>query len=126
MSDPFTLEWLGGRPVLNSVNLEEGDAEGTRLDTFLRPKVIRHMVSQKNDRLDFAAIMKLIASAGVSDEELLMLADILSCRDQYLESAQMLRRLRQTDPDSAALATSQSWEWTRSKPLWSSQVRKQA
>src|SRR5271166_1162398 len=30
------LEWLGGRPVLNSVNLEEGDADGTRLDTFLR------------------------------------------------------------------------------------------
>lgn len=29
----------------------------TRLDTFLRPKVIRHMVSQKEDRLDFAAIM---------------------------------------------------------------------
>ncbi len=30
------LEWLGGRPILNSVNLEEGDAPGTRLDTFLR------------------------------------------------------------------------------------------
>jgi len=30
------LEWIGGRPVLNSVNLEEGDGEGTRLDTFLR------------------------------------------------------------------------------------------
>jgi 5-methyltetrahydrofolate--homocysteine methyltransferase len=30
------LEWLGGRAVLNSVNLEEGDGEGTRLDTFLR------------------------------------------------------------------------------------------
>lgn len=29
----------------------------TRLDTFLRPKVIRHMVSQKEDRLDFGAIM---------------------------------------------------------------------
>ena len=29
----------------------------TRLDTFLRPKVIRHMVSQKGNRLDFAAIM---------------------------------------------------------------------
>ncbi len=29
------LEWLGGRPVLNSVNLEEGDGIGTRLDTFL-------------------------------------------------------------------------------------------
>jgi 5-methyltetrahydrofolate--homocysteine methyltransferase len=30
------LEWVGGRPVLNSVNLEEGDEPGTRLDTFLR------------------------------------------------------------------------------------------
>ena len=30
------LQWIGGRPVLNSVNLEEGDEEGTRLDTFLR------------------------------------------------------------------------------------------
>ena len=30
------LEWLGGRAVINSVNLEEGDAAGTRLDTFLR------------------------------------------------------------------------------------------
>jgi len=29
------LEWLGGRPILNSVNLEEGDSAGTRLDTFL-------------------------------------------------------------------------------------------
>jgi 5-methyltetrahydrofolate--homocysteine methyltransferase len=30
------LEWLGGRAVLNSVNLEDGDGPGTRLDTFLR------------------------------------------------------------------------------------------
>jgi 5-methyltetrahydrofolate--homocysteine methyltransferase len=30
------LQWLGGRPILNSVNLEEGDGEGTRLDLFLR------------------------------------------------------------------------------------------
>ncbi|HEY4360350.1 MAG TPA: type IV secretion system DNA-binding domain-containing protein [Bryobacteraceae bacterium] len=29
----------------------------TRLDTFLRPKVIRYMVSQKQNRIDFAAIM---------------------------------------------------------------------
>lgn len=29
------LEWIGGRAVLNSVNLEDGDAEGTRLDLFL-------------------------------------------------------------------------------------------
>jgi 5-methyltetrahydrofolate--homocysteine methyltransferase len=30
------LQWIGGRPVLNSVNLEDGDGPGTRLDTFLR------------------------------------------------------------------------------------------
>jgi 5-methyltetrahydrofolate--homocysteine methyltransferase len=30
------LHWLGGRPILNSVNLEDGDEPGTRLDTFLR------------------------------------------------------------------------------------------
>ena len=29
------LQWIGGRPVLNSVNLEEGHAPGTRLDRFL-------------------------------------------------------------------------------------------
>lgn len=29
------LEWIGGRAVLNSVNLEDGSADGTRLDQFL-------------------------------------------------------------------------------------------
>ncbi len=29
------LRWIGGRPILNSVNLEEGDDPGTRLDKFL-------------------------------------------------------------------------------------------
>ncbi len=29
----------------------------TRLNTFLRPKVLRYMVAQRNDRLDFRAIM---------------------------------------------------------------------
>ncbi len=29
------LSWVGGRAVINSVNLEEGDEEGTRLDSFL-------------------------------------------------------------------------------------------
>jgi len=29
------LEWLGGRSVLNSVNLEDGDGPGTRLDAML-------------------------------------------------------------------------------------------
>lgn len=29
------LQWIGGKPILNSVNLEDGDAPGTRLDKFL-------------------------------------------------------------------------------------------
>ena len=29
------LAWIGGRALLNSVNLEEGDGEGTRFDRFL-------------------------------------------------------------------------------------------
>ena len=29
------LTWIGGKPLLNSVNLEEGDGPGTRLDSFL-------------------------------------------------------------------------------------------
>ncbi|HEY6622228.1 MAG TPA: methionine synthase [Acidimicrobiales bacterium] len=29
------LSWIGGRAVINSVNLEDGDEPGTRLDTFL-------------------------------------------------------------------------------------------
>jgi 5-methyltetrahydrofolate--homocysteine methyltransferase len=29
------LSWIGGRAVINSVNLEDGDAPGTRLDQFL-------------------------------------------------------------------------------------------
>ncbi len=29
------LSWIGGRAVINSVNLEEGDDPGTRLDSFL-------------------------------------------------------------------------------------------
>jgi 5-methyltetrahydrofolate--homocysteine methyltransferase len=30
------LQFVGGKAILNSVNLEDGDAEGTRLDRFLR------------------------------------------------------------------------------------------
>jgi 5-methyltetrahydrofolate--homocysteine methyltransferase len=29
------LQWVGGKAILNSVNLEDGDAPGTRLDRFL-------------------------------------------------------------------------------------------
>ena len=30
------LQWIGGRPVLNSANLEDGEAEGSRLDRVFR------------------------------------------------------------------------------------------
>ena len=30
------LEWIGGRAVLNSANLEDGEAEGSRLDRVLK------------------------------------------------------------------------------------------
>jgi 5-methyltetrahydrofolate--homocysteine methyltransferase len=30
------LQWIGGKAILNSVNLEDGDAEGTRFDRFLK------------------------------------------------------------------------------------------
>jgi 5-methyltetrahydrofolate--homocysteine methyltransferase len=30
------LQWIGGKAILNSVNLEDGDAPGTRLDRFLQ------------------------------------------------------------------------------------------
>lgn len=39
---------LSGRPQASIL---------TRLDTFLRPKAIRHIVAQKENRLDFAAMM---------------------------------------------------------------------
>ena len=29
------LQWIGGRPIINTVNLEDGDDPGTRLDRFL-------------------------------------------------------------------------------------------
>lgn len=46
--------WQKEYPLLS------GNRQGpilTRLDTFLRPKLIRHMVSQKENRLDFGSIM---------------------------------------------------------------------
>ncbi len=56
----------------------------TRLDTFLRPKLIRHMVSQKENRLDFAAIMNgrkvflaKLAQGAIGEENAYLLGALL-------------------------------------------------
>jgi predicted DNA-binding transcriptional regulator AlpA len=79
----------------------------TRLDTFLRPKVIRHMVSQRENRLDFAAIMNgqkiLLAklSQGLIGEE-----------NSYLLGTLMVSKLNQ-------IATSrQNMAATERKPFY--------
>ena len=56
----------------------------TRLDTFLRPKLIRHMVSQKENRLDFASIMNgrriflaKLAQGAIGEENASLLGAVL-------------------------------------------------
>src|SRR5206468_2560269 len=55
VTDPHVVYyWTKEFPLLT------GKPQGpilTRLDTFLRPKPIRYMVTQKENRLDFAAIL---------------------------------------------------------------------
>jgi predicted DNA-binding transcriptional regulator AlpA len=59
----------------------------TRLNTFLRPKLIRHMVAQKDDRLDMRAIMDgrkillaRLAQGGVGEENAHLLGSLLVAR----------------------------------------------
>jgi hypothetical protein len=56
----------------------------TRLDTFLRPKVIRHMVSQKENRIDFRNIMDngkiflvKLAQGAIGEENSYLLGTLL-------------------------------------------------
>ncbi len=55
----------------------------TRLDTFLRPKPVRYMVSQKENRLDFASIMDLgkiflakLAQGAIGEENAALLGSL--------------------------------------------------
>jgi len=65
------LEWLGGRAVLNSVNLEDGDAPGTRLDSFLSlaaehgAAVVCTCIDEQGQARD--ADWKLRAAAAICD-----------------------------------------------------------
>jgi predicted DNA-binding transcriptional regulator AlpA len=56
----------------------------TRLNTFLRPKLIRHMVAQKEDRLDMRAIMDgrkillaKLAQGGIGEENSHLLGSLI-------------------------------------------------
>ena len=62
------LAWIGGRPLLNSVNLEEGDAEGTRLDSFLSslPEGFRYGVEVRNPEYLTPEYLDLLASRNVA------------------------------------------------------------
>jgi excisionase family DNA binding protein len=84
---------LGGRP--------QGPIL-TRLDTFLRPKVIRHMVSQKENRLNFGSIMNsrkiLLAklAQGLIGEE-----------NSYLLGTLVVAKLNQTAMSRQSIAASE-------------------
>lgn len=59
----------------------------TRLNTFLRPKLIRHMVAQKDDRLDMRAIMDgrkillaRLAQGGIGEDNAHLLGSLLVAR----------------------------------------------
>ena len=66
---------LSGRPQASVL---------TRLDTFLRPKPIRHMVGQKTSRIDFAGIMNnrkiflaKLSHGGIGEENSYLLGALL-------------------------------------------------
>jgi hypothetical protein len=76
----------------------------TRLDTFLRPKLIRHMVCQKENRIDFASIMNdgkillcKLAQGAVGEENAHLLGTLLVAKIHQIalsrqELAQSARR----------------------------------
>jgi len=66
----------------------------TRLDTFLRPKLIRHMVAQKENKLDFAEIMNgrkiflaKLAHGGIGEENAYLLGTLLVAKFHQLAMA---------------------------------------
>lgn len=66
----------------------------TRLDTFLRPKLIRHMVAQRENKLDFADIMNgrkiflaKLAHGGIGEENSYLLGTLLVSKFHQLAMA---------------------------------------
>ena len=66
----------------------------TRLDTFLRPKLIRHMVAQKSTRLDFGKVMNdgkiflaKLSQGAIGEENAALLGTLLISKFQQLAIA---------------------------------------
>lgn len=66
----------------------------TRLDTFLRPKLIRHMVAQKSTRLDFGRVMNdgkiflaKLSQGAIGEENAALLGTLLISKFQQLAIA---------------------------------------
>lgn len=66
----------------------------TRLDTFLRPKLIRHMVAQRENKLDFAEIMNTgkiflakLAQGAIGEENAYLLGTLLVSKFHQLTLA---------------------------------------
>jgi predicted DNA-binding transcriptional regulator AlpA len=71
----------------------------TRLDAFLRPRLIRHMVSQKENRLDFASIMNdgkillvKLAQGAIGEENSYLLGSLLVSKFHQLALARQAQR----------------------------------
>ncbi len=99
VTDPeITYYWQREFPLLS------GKPQGpilTRLDTFLRPKVIRHMVAQKVDRLNFADLMgrRKILLAKLSQ-------GLIGEENSYLLGTLLVSKISQTAMSRQSMAAS--------------------
>ncbi len=77
----------------------------TRLDTFLRPKLVRFMVAQKENRLDFAEIMNgrkiflaKLAQGGIGEENSFLLGSLIVSKFHQLALARQEMRAADRRP----------------------------
>jgi 5-methyltetrahydrofolate--homocysteine methyltransferase len=118
------LEHLGGRPIINSVNLEEGEGSGTRLDRFLRlahdhgAAVVATCIDEEGQartaerKVAIARRIVTIATEryGLAPEDIIVDPLVLpittgmeESRRDALETIEALRRLREELPEVSTL-----------------------
>ncbi|MHB8263189.1 MAG: methionine synthase [Acidimicrobiales bacterium] len=118
------LQWLGGKAILNSVNLEDGDGPGTRLDQFLTlareygAAVVATCIDSSGQARD--AAWKLRAAMDIAaiarDHYGLLLSDILvdpltmpistgmeESRRDGLETIEAIRRIKAELPEVSTI-----------------------